>query len=81
MKIAVRRDGSQLAVVDYSVEGRSEKWKQNVLRGQALNTVDIAVEGASEVKISLEALSDNIIVDQVMLTLGDISFYEFPINK
>ncbi|MBO4657139.1 MAG: glycosyl hydrolase 115 family protein [Bacteroidales bacterium] len=79
MKIAVSRDGSQIAEVDYSVEGRSEQWKLNVLRGQALSSLDIETQGAAGVTISLEAVTDNVIVDQIMLLAGDMTFYEFPV--
>lgn len=79
MKIAVRRDGSRIAEVDYSVEGRSEQWKLNVLRGQALSSVEIEVESACDVNITLEAVTDNVIVDQVMLMSGKMDFYEFPV--
>ena len=79
MKIAVSRDGNQLAVVDYSVEGRSEQWKLNVLRGQALSSLDIETQRATGVTISLEAVTENVIVDQIMLLAGDMTFYEFPV--
>ena len=40
MKIALSIDGKNIGEFDYRTVGRSEKWKENVLRGQAVITVD-----------------------------------------
>jgi hypothetical protein len=39
LRIAVRLDDCEPVVVSYETQGRSEEWKENVLRNQALRTV------------------------------------------
>jgi hypothetical protein len=79
MKIAVTVDGALLPVADYSVEGRSETWKNNVLRGQAVATFKCRFNKAGRTVVSVKALTPYVILDQIMLVAGDAdNFYEFP---
>jgi hypothetical protein len=80
MKIAVLLNDKTVNELDYSVEGRSEIWKQNVLRGQAISFVKLNVEQAGEIKISIKALTNHIILDRVMILQGEMNFYEFPVK-
>jgi hypothetical protein len=79
MKIAVYADGVPLPVVDYSVEGRSEAWKQNVLRGQAVSVFAYRFAKAGAAAITVKALTPHVIIDQVMLGDAATEFYEFPV--
>ncbi len=59
---------------------RSERWKQNVLRGQALRTMNIQLP-AGHHTITIEALDEHIIIDQLMLDpVKDRKFYVFPVE-
>ncbi|MDR0681068.1 MAG: glycosyl hydrolase 115 family protein [Dysgonamonadaceae bacterium] len=79
MKIAVSVDGQMLPPADYSVEGRSEAWKQNVLRGQVVVSFPCAFRQRGPVSISVKALTPYIILDQIMIEPYDNRiFYEFP---
>jgi hypothetical protein len=80
MKISVSVNGQMLPIADYSVEGRSETWKQNVLRGQALITFPFNFKYKGRTTISVKALTPYIIIDQIMVGNGETNFYEFPIN-
>jgi hypothetical protein len=80
MKIEVLLNGKTVTQSDYSVDGRSETWKQNVLRGQAISSVRLNVEQAGEIKISIKALTGHIILDQIMILQGEMNFYEFPVK-
>jgi hypothetical protein len=80
MKIEVLLNDKIVNELDYSVEGRSEKWKQNVLRGQAICSVKLNIEQSGEIKISIKALTGHIIPDQIMLLQGEMNFYEFPVK-
>ncbi|GHV25151.1 hypothetical protein FACS1894176_02970 [Bacteroidia bacterium] len=86
MKIAIsvtengREAARHVSTADYSVEGRSETWKQNVLRGQALITFPFNFRHKGKTTISVKALTPYIIIDQIMVGNGEMSFYEFPIN-
>ena len=80
MKIEILLNDKIAGELDYSVEGRSETWKQNVLRGQAISSVKLNIEQAGKVKISIRALTNYIILDQIMLLQGEVNFYEFPVE-
>ncbi|MDR0834492.1 MAG: glycosyl hydrolase 115 family protein, partial [Candidatus Symbiothrix sp.] len=68
-------------VADYSVEGRNETWKQNVLRGQVLTTIPFNFQHKGKTTITIKALTPYIIIDQIMVGYGEMNFYEFPIKK
>ncbi|MDR1119891.1 MAG: glycosyl hydrolase 115 family protein [Dysgonamonadaceae bacterium] len=80
MKIALSINGETIHEWDYSVVGRSETWKQNVLRGQAISIVPYTFPKAGKITISVTALSPYIILDQIMLGKGADNFYEFPVD-
>jgi hypothetical protein len=80
MKIEVLLNDKTVNELDYSVEGRSETWKQNVLRGQAISSVRLYVEQAGKIKISVKALTNYIVLDQIMLSQSEMNFYEFPVK-
>jgi lysophospholipase L1-like esterase len=80
MKIMLSVDGKEIGEFDYSVSGRSETWKQNVLRGQAVSTARYRFPQAGKVNITVKALTPYIIVDQIMTGQGEDDFYEFPVN-
>jgi hypothetical protein len=67
--------------IDYSVEGRSETWKQNVLRGQVLTTIPFNFQHQGKTTITVKALTPYIIIDQIMVGKGEMNFYEFPIKR
>ncbi len=59
---------------------RSERWKQNVLRGQSLRTMNVRLP-AGRYTITIEALDEHIIIDQLMLDpVKDRKFYVFPVG-
>jgi lysophospholipase L1-like esterase len=80
MKTEILLNGKIVGEQDYSVERRSETWKQNVLRGQAVGSVKLNVEQPGGIKISIKALTNHIILDQIMLMQGEMNFYEFPVK-
>jgi hypothetical protein len=73
-------DGTELGSVDYKSRGRSEIWKQNVLRGQALVTFEKVLLPKGIVELELKALTDNVQLDQLAIGKGDMNFYEFPVD-
>lgn len=81
MKIEVLLDNHPVGELDYRVEGRSEAWKQNVLRGQTVSSVTLDLERAGRATVSIKALTGYVILDQVMLMQGETDFYEFPVSR
>jgi lysophospholipase L1-like esterase len=80
MKIALSIEGKDIGEFDYRTIGRSETWKENVLRGQAVTTVDHYFSHPGKVTISVKALTPYIILDQIMIGQGPRNFYEFPVR-
>lgn len=59
---------------------RSERWKTNVLRGQAVRTLPLKSLKAGSHKLVIKAIDDHIIVDQWMLDNQQVrKFYLFPL--
>ncbi|MBQ3946463.1 MAG: hypothetical protein II670_12785, partial [Alphaproteobacteria bacterium] len=59
---------------------RSERWKQNVLRGQAIREVKTYL-GWGTHTLKIKALDEHIIVDQWMVDYDpEREFYLFPIE-
>ena len=81
MKFAVYINGNEVGEIDYSTKGRSEKWKQNVLRNQVVSTLNYNFQEVGNVELTVQSLSPHIILDQIMITVGEeVPFYEFPVQ-
>ena len=79
IRYSVSLDGGEPAVYSLKEPFRSERWKQNVLRGQALRITDVDIT-AGEHTLTITALDDHIVFDQWMLDYKkDRQFYLFPV--
>ena len=58
-------DGQPSKAVNYETYGRSEEWKQNVLRNQALRRITLPLGQGREHHIGVKALDPGVVVDQV----------------
>ena len=66
IRYSVSIDGSEPTVYTLKEPFRSEQWKQNVLRGQALRRLSVRLsEGVHT--LTIHALDDHVVVDQWML--------------
>ena len=81
MKIRVAIDERDLGEFDYKTRGRSEAWKQQVLRGQTIIEIPAQDMEKGCVTISITALSPYIQLDQLMIGQGEMNFYEFPLRS
>jgi len=80
IRYSVSIDGAQPTAYSLKEPFRSERWKQNVMRGQALRTLDVDL-GAGRHTLTITALDDHIIIDQWMLDpKADRKFYVFPVK-
>jgi hypothetical protein len=69
LRFALAVDGGDAVVVDYHTEGRSEEWKQNILRSQAKRTVVFPVDrAAKQHKLTLRAMDDGVVADEIVVT-------------
>lgn len=80
IRYSVSVDGATPVVYSLKEPYRSERWKKNVLRAQAIRTTDVVVTpGPHTIKIT--ALDDHIILDQWMIDYHkDRKFYVFPVR-
>lgn len=81
IRYSVSIDGGKPTVYSLKEPYRSERWKLNVMRGQALRTLDVDLS-AGKHTITISALDDHIIIDQWMLdSKKDRKFYVFPVKS
>ncbi|MBQ0072813.1 MAG: glycosyl hydrolase 115 family protein [Prevotella sp.] len=81
IRFSVSVDGAAPVVYSLKEPYRSERWKKNVLRGQAVRTTDVAMTPGTH-SVTITALDDHIILDQWMLDYRkERKFYVFPIKK
>lgn len=66
IRYSVSIDGSEPTVYTLKEPFRSEQWKQNVLRGQALRQLSVRLSAGLHT-LTLRALDDHVVVDQWML--------------
>ena len=80
LRFAVSIDGGKETIISIKEPFRSEQWKQNILRGQAVKNIDIRLT-KGEHTFSIRALDDNIILDQWMIDFKkNRKYYLFPID-
>ena len=81
IRYAVSIDGGTPVVYSLKEPYRSEGWKTNVLRGQALRTLDIDLS-QGEHTLTVTAVDNHIIMDQWMIDYRkDRRFYVFPVSE
>ncbi len=67
LRFSVSLDGAEPDVIAYETKGRSEEWKENVLRNQAIRKIVLPVSGKKSHQLVIKALDEGVILDQVML--------------
>ena len=67
LRFTVSLDGAEPEVIAYETKGRSEEWKENVLRNQAIRKIVLPVTGKKSYQLVIKALDEGVILDQVML--------------
>lgn len=80
IRFCVSIDGEASRVCSFKEGFRTEAWKQNVLRGQAVrNTEHTLTKGRHT--LSITALDDHVLIDQWMIDFKpERAFYVFPVN-
>lgn len=67
LRIAVTLDNGPSRVVSYHTKGRSEEWKENVLRNQAVKRVTCLAGEKKSHLLVIKALDEGVVLDQVRL--------------
>jgi hypothetical protein len=65
IRYSIQVDDGAVQTIDYATQGRSEEWKQNVLRNQAIRTTMHAVGRSATHVVKITAVDEGVIVDQV----------------
>jgi hypothetical protein len=80
LRYSVRMDDQQPVVISLKEPYRSERWKLNVLRGQALTKTPVNLTKGKHT-LRVKALDDHIIFDQWMIDFAkDRQFYVIPVT-
>lgn len=78
IRFSVSVDGAEPTIYSIKETDRTEQWKLNVLRGQALRELKINLSTGNH-QLVIKALDEHIIVDQWMVDYDmDRQFYVFP---
>ncbi len=79
VRYSVSIDGSKPEIFSIKEPFRSERWKDNVMRGQTIRIIPASLK-AGKHKIEIKALDENIVIDQWMWDPEpNRNFYLFPI--
>ena len=79
LRVAVWLDDKSLGEMHLEQRGRTEQWKQNVLRGQVIEKAEVNLTPGSHT-LKVKALDANVVLDQWMVTDDtDTSFYLIPV--
>ena len=73
LHFSVSIDGAEPKVISYETKGRSEEWKENVLRNQAIRKIVLPVSGKKSHQLEIKALDEGVVLDQVMLYVPSVS--------
>ena len=80
LRYSVQIDDQEPVVISLREPYRSERWKQNVLRQQALRRTPVSISAGPHM-LRIRALDDHIIVDQWMLDFqAGRQFYVIPVK-
>ncbi len=80
VRFSVSVDGSKPEVFSLKEPFRSERWKENVMRGQSIRNIPVSLK-AGRHKLEIKALDNNVVIDQWMWDpQPNRKFYLFPIR-
>lgn len=64
---AISLDGEDPQIIAYETKGRSEEWKENVLRNQAIRRLFLPVIHKKSHQLTFSALNEGVVLDQIHL--------------
>lgn len=65
LRFSVSIDKKSAQTVSYETQGRSEEWKENVLRNQAIRRVVLPVKKRKKHNLTIKALDEGVVIDQI----------------
>ena len=80
IRFSISMNGEEPQVCSFKEGFRSESWKQNVLRGQAIRTTNHVMTKGKHT-LTITALDNHVLIDQWMLDFKpERNFYVFPVK-
>ena len=67
IRFSISADGGIEQVIDYRTVGRSEEWKQNLLRNQAIRTINFTLKSKGKHRLRIKALDEGVVLDQIKI--------------
>ena len=67
LRFSLAVNGHETAPIAYETYGRSEEWKQNVLRNQAIRRVVVPIAPDKAQQLTFTALDEGVVLDQIYL--------------
>jgi hypothetical protein len=72
LRYGVALDGGPVTIVDHRTEGRSDEWKQNVLRNSAQRSVAAPPLGSGRHTLKIYLLDPGVLLDRLTIDLGGL---------
>lgn len=72
MRYAVQVDDGPVQVIDFRTVGRSEEWKQNVLRNNAIKSVSLPELKSGKHRLTVYAIDPGVVLDRILLTFDGV---------
>lgn len=72
MRYAVSVDNGPLKIINFKTTGRSEEWKQNVLRNRAERKLDLSYLESGAHRLRIYAIDPGVILDGMLIDLGGL---------
>ena len=71
MRYGVSIDGGPVQIVDFRTFGRSEEWKQNVLRNNAIRTIKFAPLGKGKHVLRIHLIDPYVVLDRILINFSN----------
>jgi len=72
MRYGISVDDGPLTIVDFKTVGRSEEWKENVLRNRAERTIQLPHLNKGSHTLKIYAIDPGVILDEIRIDLGGL---------
>ncbi len=69
-RYGIKVDEHPMEIVDIKTVGRSEEWKENVLRNEAVREISLPVLARGEHTLTLYAIDPGIVLDRILILFG-----------
>lgn len=67
LRFSLSLDNAPVQIIEYQTQGRSEEWKENVLRNQSIRRLTLKVAQRATHELKLIAVDEGVVIDQVLI--------------